>query len=89
MFGQGAISPAGNRQASAALAAPFSAASAFPVLRSLQAQAAAEPNAPVRIGYLPITDATPLLVPHARGLFDTEGVQVEKPVMLRSWARVI
>lgn len=71
------------------LAALFSAAGAFPLLRSLEARAAAEPDAPVRIGYLPITDATPLLVAHARGLFDAEGVQAEKPVMLRSWAQVI
>lgn len=81
--------PRPSRREFLKLAALFSAAGAFPLLRSLEARAAAEPNAPVRIGYLPITDATPLLVAHARGLFDAEGVQAEKPVLLRSWAQVI
>ncbi|ACY97033.1 ABC transporter substrate-binding protein [Thermomonospora curvata] len=40
----------------------------------------------LRIGYLPITDATPLLVAHAQGLFAREGVAVERPVLFRSWA---
>lgn len=81
--------PRPSRREFLKLAALFSAAGAFPLLRSLEARAAAEPDAPVRIGYLPITDATPLLVAHARGLFDAEGVQAEKPVMLRSWAQVV
>ncbi|PKM30732.1 MAG: ABC transporter substrate-binding protein [Gammaproteobacteria bacterium HGW-Gammaproteobacteria-11] len=67
----------------------LTAAGAFPLLTSLQARAASEPNAPVRIGYLPITDATPLLVAHNNGLFEAEGIQSEKPVLLRSWAQVI
>ena len=71
------------------LASLFGIAGALPLLSSLQARAAAEPNAPVRIGYLPITDATPLLVAHNNGLFEAEGIQVDKPVMLRSWAQVI
>ena len=50
---------------------------------------AASADAPVRIGYLPITDATPLLVAHARGLFQDAGLQSEKPVLLRSWSQVI
>ncbi|GEC98573.1 ABC transporter substrate-binding protein [Kocuria varians] len=41
---------------------------------------------PVRIGYLPITDAAPLLVAHANGYFDDAGVTVARPVMFRSWA---
>ncbi|MXS18350.1 ABC transporter substrate-binding protein [Pseudomonas oryzihabitans] len=81
--------PRPSRREFLKLAALFSAAGAFPLLCSLEARAAAEPDAPVRIGYLPITDATPLLVAHARGLFDAEGVQAEKPVMLRSWAQVV
>lgn len=46
-------------------------------------------DAAVKIGYLPITDATPLLVAHARGLFEAEGLAADKPVLLRSWAQVI
>ena len=71
------------------LSAVLSAAGAMPLLSSLQARAAAEPDAPVRIGYLPITDATPLLVAHNNGLFEAEGIQAERPVLLRSWAQVI
>lgn len=41
---------------------------------------------PVTIGYLPITDATPLLTAHAAGLYAKHGVTVAKPVMFRSWA---
>ncbi len=37
------------------------------------------------IGYLPITDATPLLIAHALGYFSQEGLAVERPVMVRSW----
>lgn len=65
------------------------AAATLPLLTSLQARAAAEPDASVRIGYLPITDATPLLVAHNNGLFEAEGIQSERPVLLRSWAQVI
>jgi len=71
------------------LSAMLTAAGAVPLLASLQARAAAEPDAPVRIGYLPITDATPLLVAHNNGLFEAEGLKAERPVLLRSWAQVI
>ncbi|MGE8505067.1 MAG: ABC transporter substrate-binding protein [Pseudomonas sp.] len=67
----------------------LTAAGAFPLLTSLHARAASEPDAPVRIGYLPITDATPLLVAHNNGLFEAEGIKSERPVLLRSWAQVI
>lgn len=40
---------------------------------------------PLRLGYLPITDATPILVAHALGYFSQEGLTVERPVMVRSW----
>ena len=70
------------------LSALLTAAGALPLLNSLQARAAAEPDAPVRIGYLPITDATPLLVAHNNGSFEAEGIKAERPVLLRSWAQV-
>lgn len=38
------------------------------------------------IGYLPITDATPLLIAHANGYFQDEGLLVEQPFLLRSWS---
>lgn len=42
----------------------------------------------LRVGYLPITDATPLLVAHGAGLYADQGLQVDKPTLLRSWAQV-
>ncbi|UUC47598.1 ABC transporter substrate-binding protein [Pseudomonas citronellolis] len=81
--------PTHSRRDILKLGALLSAAGALPLLTSLRARAAAEPDAPVRIGYLPITDATPLLVAHANGLFEAEGIKAERPVLLRSWAQVI
>ncbi len=40
---------------------------------------------PLKLGYLPITDATPLLVAYELGYFTQEGLTVERPVMVRSW----
>jgi len=40
----------------------------------------------LRIGYLPITDATPLLIAHAKGFFKDEGLRAERPVPVRSWS---
>jgi NitT/TauT family transport system substrate-binding protein len=42
----------------------------------------------LRVGYLPITDATPLLVAHGEGFYADEGLEVEQPTLLRSWAQV-
>lgn len=42
----------------------------------------------LRVGYLPITDATPLLAAHGLGLYDEQGLEVERPTLLRSWAQV-
>jgi NitT/TauT family transport system substrate-binding protein len=71
------------------LSAMFTAAGALPLLQGFERAVAAEPDAPVRIGYLPITDATPLLVAHQRGLFQKQGLSVEKPRMFRSWAQIV
>lgn len=40
----------------------------------------------LKIGYLPITDATPLLIAHAQGYFEEEGLKVERPTLIRSWS---
>jgi NitT/TauT family transport system substrate-binding protein len=40
----------------------------------------------LRLGYLPITDATPLLIAHANGYFTDEGLRVERPIRIRSWS---
>lgn len=43
----------------------------------------------VRIGYLPITDATVLLVAHAKGFFEDEGLKAEKPTLIRGWSPLV
>lgn len=50
---------------------------------------AANPNDPVRIGYLPITDASPLLVAHSKKLFEAQGLEAEAPKLFRSWAQIV
>lgn len=40
----------------------------------------------VKIGYIPITDATPLLIAHANGYFEDEGLEVEQPTLIRGWS---
>lgn len=67
----------------------FTAAGALPLLQTFQTAVAAEPDAPVRIGYLPITDATALLVAHHNKLFEQQGLKVEPPRMFRSWAQIV
>jgi len=42
----------------------------------------------LKIGYLPITDATPLLVGHAQKLFEAEGLEVDNPVLMRGWSEL-
>ena len=43
----------------------------------------------VRIGYLPITDATALLTAHAKGYFEEAGLKVEPPTLIRSWSALV
>jgi NitT/TauT family transport system substrate-binding protein len=71
------------------LSAMFTAAGALPLLQSYNSAMAAEPDAPLRIGYLPITDATALLVAHHNNLFQKQGLEVEKPRLFRSWAQLV
>ena len=72
------------------LAALFTAAGSLPLLQACGQRAEQNPDAPLKIGYLPITDATPLLVAHAQGLFAKHGVNnVAKPVLFRSWASLV
>jgi NitT/TauT family transport system substrate-binding protein len=42
-------------------------------------------GAALRIGYLPITDASPLLMAHAQGRFAAAGVPSARPVLFRAW----
>jgi NitT/TauT family transport system substrate-binding protein len=55
--------------------------------RAVGAGASGGPS--LRVGYLPITDAAPLLVAHGRGLFALAGVDVARPVLFRSWSGLV
>ena len=46
----------------------------------------AEALGDLKIGYLPITDASPLLVAHANGSLANQGFNVSDPTLFRSWA---
>ncbi len=73
------------------LSALTAAGVASPLLAAgdARAQAFKGDDQPVRIGYLPITDATPLLVAHGRKLFEAEGLKAEAPRLFRSWAQIV
>jgi NitT/TauT family transport system substrate-binding protein len=43
----------------------------------------------LKIGYLPITDASPLLVAHAGGTLTTAGFKNPETIMFRSWADLV
>ena len=47
---------------------------------------AKEKGIPLRLGYLPITDATPLLIAYENKFFQDEGLQVSKPIKIRQWS---
>ncbi|MFL0178574.1 ABC transporter substrate-binding protein [Mycobacterium sp. SMC-15] len=54
--------------------------------RSATVGRAADTGGPLRIGYLPITDAAPLLLAHSAALYPAGLVSSAKPVLFRSWA---
>ena len=76
--------PAFSRRDFMRLTALLTGAAALPKLGF-----SANANDPVKIGYLPITDASPLLIAHAQGLFEQEGLEVEAPKLFRSWAQIV
>ncbi len=59
------------------------------LMAGLPQQAFAQDDEVVRIGYLPITDATALLVAHAKGYFEDEGLETERPTLIRGWSPLI
>lgn len=64
--------------------------SAMPsVLPGLGNMAHAADDDVVRIGYLPITDATALLVAHGMGYFEDEGLKTERPTLIRGWSPLV
>jgi len=43
----------------------------------------------VRMGYIPITDAAALLVAHEMGYFKDEGIESERPTLIRGWSPLV
>jgi NitT/TauT family transport system substrate-binding protein len=80
-----------NRRDFLRLSALATAGAAAPLLFAGEARAQAfkGEDQPVKIGYLPITDATPLLVAHGRKLFEAQGLKTEAPRLFRSWAQIV
>ncbi|OOH91806.1 ABC transporter substrate-binding protein [Pasteurellaceae bacterium 15-036681] len=78
-----------NRRDFLKLLSLFTLAGSAPLLQAQESKRNIDKDAPLRIGYLPITDATPLLVAHSQKLFEKHGINVEKPVMFRSWAQLV
>jgi NitT/TauT family transport system substrate-binding protein len=71
-----------DRLAAGGLAAMLAAVTPGPALAQAQDDV-------VRIGYVPLTDATALLVAYAKGYFNDEGLQAERPTLIRGWAPLV
>ncbi len=71
------------------LAGLLTVGGAAPFLSTFNAQAQPKADAPVRIGYLPITDAAPLLIAHHQGFFEQAGIPAEQPRLFRSWSQLV
>lgn len=72
-----------ERLATSAMAAAIAGAAAS------SARAAGPADDVVRMGYIPITDATALLVAHAKGFFADAGLESEEPTLMRGWAPLV
>ena len=78
-----------TRREALKLAGLFTVAGAAPLLSTFNASAQNKSEDPVKIGYLPITDAAPLLIAYQNSLFKEAGVTAEKPRLFRSWAQLV
>ncbi|MEE8432005.1 MAG: ABC transporter substrate-binding protein [Candidatus Desulfatibia sp.] len=45
-------------------------------------------NPVLKIGYIPITDAAPLLIAHSKGMFRKAGITTADPVMIPGWSEL-
>jgi len=59
---------------------------AWAVRRNAGSSASAKGDEELRIGYLPITDAAPLLLAHDAGAFEERNISTPDPVLYRGWA---
>lgn len=73
------------------LSAVLGAAALLPnkLARAADGGAGAQPLHPLRIGYLPITDASPLLIAHAKKFYAEEGLDVDQPKLFRAWPQLV
>ncbi len=71
----------------AAIAGPSLLAACQPA-QALPTATSAPENMTLRVGYLPITDASPLLLAHANGLYAAEGLEADRPTLFRGWSQV-
>ncbi len=78
-----------RRQTLDMMAAGGLAAMLGPLLNNFTSMAHAADDDVVRIGYLPITDATALLVAHGLGYFKDEGLTAERPTLIRGWSPLV
>jgi NitT/TauT family transport system substrate-binding protein len=78
-----------RRQTLDMLAAGGLAAALSPLIGNLTSAAHAADDDVVRIGYLPITDATALLVAHGMGYFKDEGLEAARPTLIRGWSPLV
>lgn len=67
----------------------LAAAAAATVLPATADAAVPDEDEEVRIGYLPITDATALLVAHAKGYFEEQGLKAVRPTLIRGWSPLV
>jgi NitT/TauT family transport system substrate-binding protein len=74
-----------NRRDLLQLAALGALGSMFPSTKAL----AKSKDDVVRIGYIPITDAAALLVAHEEGFFKKEGLDSERPTLIRGWSPLV
>ncbi len=59
-----------------------------PIERGSDNPSAALEGGKLRVGYLPITDASPLLLAHALDFYAEEGLEVERPTLFRGWSQL-
>ena len=78
-----------RRQTLDMLAAGGLAAALSPLIGDFTTAANAADDDVVRIGYLPITDATALLVAHGMGYFKDEGLEAVRPTLIRGWSPLV
>jgi NitT/TauT family transport system substrate-binding protein len=98
MMGVAGLSTLGGAALLSACQTPEQPAGAAPAGPTTQAStstpggAATQPTAAadmsLKVGYLPITDAAPLLLAHAKSFYADAGLKAEKPSLLRSWSQV-